>query len=324
MEISEPNRRTCVRHRSRKSSCRACVQACPVDCLDVSRGLRVDAQLCTNCELCAAACPVQALPGATRSVPETADLVSRAKQAILGCLASKEGISTVRVSCLGGLTALDLIVLATSSRVQPLRLNLAFCDQCPAGESVVPHLKSRIEEAAAVLGENRIMALCDTQDAAMTHDQAMRRGFLKHILDPVVELAREASTRQHERAESGTLSGIPERQRIVLEDYDRLPESSPSWLLSKTPECDDCCHCVGVCPTGALSRQRTGGQRVFGVETEHCTGCHACLDFCPKDGLTLSRVTATGEGAGEPHHEGSAAGGGNAGEGKFFAQVVTD
>ncbi len=296
MEISERDKRICVRHRSRKSSCQACVQACPESCLDVSHGLRVDAQACTNCGLCAAVCPVQALPGATRSVPETASTLSGAKQAILGCRSSSEGISTARVTCLGGLTSLDLVVLATSIQAHPLRLNLAFCDSCPAGESVVPIVQHRIDEAAVVLGEDRISALVDTRDAAMTPRQAMRRGFLRIILDPIAEAAQEVSTRQQEHAESGTLlSGIYERQAHVLEHCGGLPESSSSWLLSKTPECDDCCHCVGVCPTGALSRQRKDGKRVFSVATERCTGCRACLDFCRKDGLVLS-IVATARG----------------------------
>ncbi len=268
-----------------------------MNCLDLSRGLRVDAQLCTNCGLCAAACPVQALPGSTRSVPEAASLLAGAKQAILGCRSSSEGISTVRVACLGGLTGLDLVVLATSIQANPLRLNLAFCHQCPAGASVVPSVRRRIDEAAVVLGENRITALIDTRDAAMTPRQAMRRGFLRNILAPIAEAAQEFSTRRHEHIESGTLlSGIPERQKHVLDHRGRLPESSSIWLLSKTSGCDDCCHCVGVCPTGALSRQRKDGQRIFGVATERCTGCHACVDFCPKDGLTLSRATVACDG----------------------------
>jgi formate hydrogenlyase subunit 6/NADH:ubiquinone oxidoreductase subunit I len=309
LEISERDKRTCVRHRFRKASCEACAQACPMNCLDLSRGLRVDTQLCTNCGLCAAACPVQALPGSTRSLPETAFLLAGANQAILGCRSSSEGISTVRSACLGGLTGLDLVVLATSIQASPLRLNLAFCHQCPAGASVVPSVRRRIAEATVVLGENRLTALIDTRDAAMTPRQAMRRGFLRNILAPIAEAAQEFSSRQHEHIKAGELlSGIPERQKHVLEHRGKLPASSPSWLLSKTSGCDDCCRCVGVCPTGALSRQRKDGQRIFGIATERCTGCHACLDFCSKGGLALSRATAACEGGTAVHHEGSSTG----------------
>lgn len=151
--------------------------------------------------------------------------------------------------------------------------------QCPAGASVVPSVRRRIDQAAVALCENGITALIDTRDAAMTPRQAMRRGFRRHILAPIAEAAQEFSTRQLEHIESGALlSGIPERQKHVLDHRGRLPGSSSSWLLPKTSGCDDCRHCVGVCPTGALSRQRKDGQRIFGVATERCAGCHACLD----------------------------------------------
>ncbi len=288
MKISERDRRICVRHRSRKSSCQACAQACPENCLDVSRGLQLESERCTDCGLCAAACPVDALPGSTRSVPETALLLSEAKQSILGCRSSSEGISTLRVSCLGGLTGLDLIVLATSTQEPPLRLNLAFCHKCPAGASVVPIVQDRIDEASSILGEDQITALLDTQDASMTPRQAMRRGFLRVLLDPITDAAQRPSATQSEVSEGEEFSGIPERQQAVLGRYGVLPDSSKRWLLSKTEGCDDCCRCVGVCPTGALSRKRVDGKKVFEIETERCTGCRGCLDFCPKDGLALS------------------------------------
>jgi formate hydrogenlyase subunit 6/NADH:ubiquinone oxidoreductase subunit I len=223
-------------------------------------------------------------------------LLSETKRPILGCRAFTEGISTARVDCLGGLTALDLAVLATSIQVIPLRVNLAFCHLCPAGTSVVPMVRCRIDEASAVVGENRITALVDTQDVMMTRRQATRRGLLKNLLAPVAEMAQAVSMRQHEHTEPAVFAGIPERQQYALGRCGRLPASSPNWLLSKTPRCDECCHCVGVCPTGALSRKRRHGERAFGIDTQRCTGCRACLDFCPKGGLALSRATPACQG----------------------------
>ena len=289
MEVTGADRLVCVRHRLRRASCRACAEACPVGCLDLTRGLYIDARACTDCGLCAAACPVQALPGATRDVPEAVERLSTVRQAILGCRSFSEGISTVRVSCLGGLTALDLLVLATAVQADELRLNLASCRLCRAGAAVVPVVRRRVDEAVGVLGSNKITTLADTRDAGVTLHQAMRRGFFKDILAPFAEVAYRVSSSERRQAESAPpLVGIPERQNHVLAQHGELPESSTTWQLKKTPHCDDCCRCVGVCPTGALTRQRSDGRRVFGIATERCTGCHACLDFCPKEGLKLS------------------------------------
>ncbi len=295
MEISGRDRLICVRHRLHSASCRTCADACPIDCLAFSRGPQIDPRDCTDCGLCAAACPVQALPGATKEVPEAAERLSRVKQAILGCRSSSEGISTVRVACLGGFSALDLVLLATSVRVGALQLNLASCRLCPAGAYVVPVVQSRVDEASGVLGENRIETFADTRIAGMTPRQAMRRGFLRNMVAPFAEVAHGVSSIQRSRAEFGSVpEGIPERQDQVLQRYGILPESSTTWRLRKTPRCDDCCRCAGVCPTGALTRRHRDGRRVFGIETERCTGCRACLDFCSKDGLRLSRAEEPG------------------------------
>jgi len=291
LEISGRDRLICVRHRLRGASCRTCADACPIDCLALTRGPQIDPRDCTDCGLCAAACPVQALPGATREVPDAAERLSGMKQAVLGCRSSSGGISTLRVACLGGFSALDLVVLATSVGAGALRLNLASCRVCPAGAYVVPVVQSRVDEAADVLGENRIETLADTRVAGMTPHQAVRRGFLRNIVAPFAEVAHGVSSIQRSRAGSVSVpAGIPERQDHVLRRHGILPESSTTWRLVKTPRCDDCCRCAGVCPTGALTRRHRDGRRVFGIETERCTGCRACLDFCSKDGLQLSRV----------------------------------
>jgi ferredoxin len=291
LEISGHDRLICVRHRFHSASCRTCADACPIGCLALTRGPQIDPRDCTDCGLCAAACPVQALPGATREVPDAAERLSGVKQAVLGCRSSSEGISTVRVACLGGFSALDLVVLASSVRGGALRLNLVSCRLCPAGAYVVPSVQRRVEEAAGVVGENRIDTLADTRVAGMTPRQAMRRGFLRNIVAPFAEVAHGVSSIQRGRAESVSVpAGIPERQNHVLRRHGILPESSTIWRLVKTPRCDDCCRCAGVCPTGALTRRHRDGRRVFGIATDRCTGCRACLDFCSKDGLQLSRA----------------------------------
>jgi ferredoxin len=230
-------------------------------------------------------------------VPEVVERLSTVRQAILGCRSFSDGISTVRVRCLGGLTALDLLVLASAVQADALRLNLASCRHCPAGAAVVPIVRHRIDEAVGVLGSNKITMISDTRDAGVTPHEAMRRGLFKSILAPFAEVAYHVSSSERQDGSTPPLAGIPERQNHVLALHGQLPESSTTWRLNKTPQCDDCCRCVGVCPMGALTRQRIDGRRVFGIATERCTGCHACLDFCPKEGLTLlsSSLVRSGE-----------------------------
>jgi hypothetical protein len=149
-------------------------------------------------------------------VPEVVERLSTVRQAILGCRSFSDGISTVRVRCLGGLTALDLLVLASAVQADALRLNLASCRHCPAGAAVVPIVRHRIDEAVAVLGSDKITMITDTRDAGVTPHEAMRRGFFKDILAPFAEVAYRVSRSERQDGSTPPLAGIPERQNHVL------------------------------------------------------------------------------------------------------------
>jgi len=42
--------------------------------------------------------------------------------------------------------------------------------------------------------------------------------------------------------------------------------------------CTQCGDCIEICPTGALSRDRTG---VVRLKKADCVGCLSCVGFCP-------------------------------------------
>jgi carbon-monoxide dehydrogenase iron sulfur subunit len=46
--------------------------------------------------------------------------------------------------------------------------------------------------------------------------------------------------------------------------------------------CTQCGDCIEVCPTGALSRDKTG---VVRLNKKECVGCMSCVGFCPNGSM---------------------------------------
>lgn len=46
--------------------------------------------------------------------------------------------------------------------------------------------------------------------------------------------------------------------------------------------CNQCGDCIEVCPTGALSRDKTG---VVRLSKRECVGCMSCVGFCPNGSM---------------------------------------
>ena len=42
--------------------------------------------------------------------------------------------------------------------------------------------------------------------------------------------------------------------------------------------CSQCGECIDVCPTGAITRDKTG---VVRIDKKLCVGCLSCVGFCP-------------------------------------------
>lgn len=56
--------KTCTRHKSPRSTCTSCVDACPLEAISIEKGVPViNGSKCNECGKCIAACPVQAVAG---------------------------------------------------------------------------------------------------------------------------------------------------------------------------------------------------------------------------------------------------------------------
>lgn len=131
----------CVAARSRKLTCRRCVEVCPAEAIRIEpRRVAVDQGVCTHCGACVAVCPTQAVASAWQPWKS---LFSRAVEAIaptgghpvIACEKARlpHGRGKVaRVECLGCVDeSLLLAVLASGAR--DVRLESGDCASCGMG-----------------------------------------------------------------------------------------------------------------------------------------------------------------------------------------------
>ena len=284
MKAPQVDRSRCVRFRYSSSGCRSCADACPTDAVHLERGMRIDPAACLACGLCAPVCPSEALNGASDDLAVAIPALQTSDSATIGCRQNLESTGDVRIGCFGGLSARDLASLRLLAE-RPVTLNVAACSQCPAGRHIVPNLLGHISEIADVVPDVGTIHLEDSYEGQqLDRAGSSRRGFFGlflHVAKAVKPptMAVDLIQRQQRHAAAADLAS---------------PETA-SWLIGSTmhkpvklESCDECCRCVGFCPTKALQRQRKDGARELVIDAEACNGCGVCVEFCPQDGIVIT------------------------------------
>lgn len=271
------------------------MQACPTGVLTVTHhGPRL-ATGCVECGQCAAACPNEAL-----ALPGFALRAKRQSGAVaVDCWRvprSESPVGAIRVPCLGGLTATDLLELSAEADGRPVALlDRGFCARCPAGAARHPVEKS-LATVQGWLQTLRIPPLhwprltqwplppermVQESSEPLLEARVSRRGLfvgLAEIVEPAPPQDRGAQDR-------------PSRRLAALARLE-VARPFPAALfpaLSANDQCADHQVCVAACPTGALRRYREDSARGLAFDAERCTGCGLCMQLCPSRALTMAR-----------------------------------
>lgn len=280
----------CVRTRAVSASCRACVDACPVQAVSLAppRGsVAVALDDCVACGVCQAACPTEALRGAF-DVP-----------ALLAPAPAELRCGQGGLPCVGALSAEDLLAAALKAGT------LAVVAQtCAAGSTGHPRAKAAVEQARAFLGAigaGVTIAFADESQPQPAPAKAPptpvppRRQFLgmfvpgavpQRLSQPerldVKALRDAAPTARRQRL----LAALPADAEPRLAELDGARLDFTSSKLVNDATCTGCVQCVTACPTGALTTPRLRQQLRF--DASRCVKCHLCHDVCEPRALTLA------------------------------------
>jgi Fe-S-cluster-containing hydrogenase component 2 len=311
-------RSRCVVTRYRASTCRDCVDACPVAAIDVDP-LRVDADLCIACGACAAVCRTGAL-----DYPQPRALIHEricghgGGEVVVACSQATTAVAEVApqivIACLGSLSAPDLIAAAAAGR-ERLVLVSGGCEDCPAS-GLRGGMDLGAAPAAAWLGAIGVPLQVEwirtpSNGASIRPPAATvsRRDLFGLLMGRGRVVAAAALASSSPRIEDiHAVTPPPGVHRRMLDDLAalasradaasvRLPDDLPLAAVAATQDCDSCGLCTRYCPHGALAIV----EGALAAEWRSCTGCGLCVDMCPRGALvadalplaTAGRASAT-------------------------------
>jgi ferredoxin len=321
----------CVRARSGRAACQACVDLCPEQAVSLGRGPTVVSDRCTACGLCAAACPT----GAIRlEEPSAGSLLAGARKLagdplICACPGETAALSQAHpgqvlpVPCIGALTYELLTALLSTGHQTVVLWQPERCRTCAKGAGA-----ERLARAAAaavsefcpgrvvLTGAHSALTAGGSAGAGAVLDEALvardRRAFLGSMLKggagglttlllgdwfrPPVKAAPPRQTLHDVTA--------PSRRRELLEQVLGAVTADRSALLPEravtvTAVCTLCPVCTKLCPSGALRRTESGDGAALAWQAAACTGCGLCRATCPvgavREGerLSVERFLAT-------------------------------
>lgn len=308
----------CIAARSLPSACSRCATACPAGAVRVDEAGPELVAGCLGCGRCAAACPTGAL--VIKGFHEAGKLPNGNATLHVECWkvpASLTGQAALRVPCLGGLDAAQLLEWQSCLGEAQLELvDRGWCAQCRAGGGGHPAAAS-IEEAT------RLLRVCGLQDvppprlvsrplppALMpaqipgpeSEERISRRAFFRRF---AVEAAQAvpAARPVAPRRRRGSDFPLPKRERLLaaLETLTRQPvERLPAAVLPELTLQRDCDHlgvCAGMCPTGALYTYEEDGHAGIGIDPRDCVACGLCAQACPARAIALRPAGEPGQSA---------------------------
>lgn len=292
----------CIAARSLPSACPRCAEACPAGAIRVGEAGPELVADCLGCGRCASACPTGAI--VLNGFPESGKLPSGNVPQHVECWkvpASLTGHVAVRVPCLGGLDAGQLLEWQALLRGTPLHLiDRGWCAQCRAGGKTHP-AQVALDEAV------RLLEVCNLQSVApprlvnrplpmalmpetipepAAEERIDRRAFFRRLVAEASQ-AIPATTTAAPRPRRDSRFPLPKRERLMdaLELLTQQPvEQLPAAVLPGLTLAAGCDHlgvCAGMCPTGALRLYEEDGHAGAAFEPRDCVACGLCAQACP-------------------------------------------
>lgn len=304
-----------------RSSCRACVDACPTGALSIDKGsVRVSSADCNGCNLCVAACPTEALVSTRLDAKELYDSLAAGasvKEASYATCANAlaktppDGIAVL--PCIGAVKPEIWFALLAAYPNIAIYLPLDACEGCVNSRGEEMYCTA-IERAEAWSGRNMGFE-CELADLKLgkRHDVERRELVNKIVKSTVTGVSTvnplaSGAMRAYEAINKNTqlfdtvqltlnrLCGVAPGEEVVrtltparklmlaaLGAHKGLAVNIELELCVTRDACTACGTCIATCPTGA--RVKLDGE----VKTiaSYCMGCGLCTEVCPVGACAL-------------------------------------
>lgn len=270
-------------------SCAECRTACPADSIEVGAfGVRVRTG-CFGCGRCAEACPTGAL--AVDGFELSMTLFPQSTPLTLDCeRVPEERHAALRVPCLGGVGAEDLLALRLAVGDRPIRLmDRGWCADCPAHRAAGHVADGQVMRLAELFGEMGLGHLCpEVAPAPLPKDQAIAPAPQRTVT------RRALFTRLSDRRAPPAAHHVMSKRRRLLSlvaDLARLRRRPMPASLFPALAVGDACRdhrvCTVVCPTSALRGYADATVRGLDFVSGDCLGCGLCVAACSEQAISL-------------------------------------
>lgn len=321
----------CQPWRVKKSKCRLCLEACPVDgCVSFSDNiLSIDGGLCNGCGICAGACPTGALTLEGLGEAELVDrvLAGKGKKVLFTCAlgpgaavaaGAGKGVDILRLNCLAVVKESALASLILSG-VEEISLDLGNCLECgfKKGKELIERSVLYAENLVAACGlGGRVKAVY--AEAKVKKGPSVKARDLKpgpvYSRRDLFSLLREraaipAAADRKEGSGDSRAGSSPARAVLTKAVRRALKEGADPFIggndfsvrsLAIKEGCTMCARCESFCPTGALKRIEEGLEARIDFEMGLCAGCYECAEFCPTGALAYNDAVRVLEMTGPP------------------------
>jgi ferredoxin len=229
-------------------ACTLCQDSCPYNAIKVDKknGVTIDYSKCVACGLCVASCPTSALQFPSFSQQAIFELSKIKGDKRISCY--KDTGNSIKLPCIGMLSAVDLVMLRSSGKVE------LYCPGCELSKNL-DELRSTVEDLNnSVGGFSLTMPGYNIQFKEVKND-------IK--IEPFLFLANKAEARQN----------------IIKNN--NLPDVSYEVQVNEKV-CTMCESCAKWCPTNALTIEYSNDSGKLLFNPDKCIGCKICINVCPE------------------------------------------
>ena len=320
-ERPRANTLPCLRCKSSKSSCTACMDVCPVNAVEIEDGSIDIADTCRKCGLCVAACPTEAFVSVKLAPKKLYDKIASAaaahETAYVTCtraLGRMPRENEVVIGCIGDISPETWFSLMVDYPNLSVYLPLGVCDKCKntTGEEALGNNIAQAEEWAGIgmglevePGDLTCVKRREFERKEFMDKIMKSTGLAVSAMNPAVAAVTSVAQRMKEHSKRITdlektlnaACGVStqKRRRILTQGRQlmlttlRAHPDLAGNITIQLPECDYmactmCGDCVRICPLHA--NDLVNGGR-FTVEPTYCIGCGLCAEICEEHALSM-------------------------------------
>lgn len=280
----------CINFHGMPNGCSKCKDLCPEKAITFKPGkIMFDENICSRCGICKAICPTQAIILKGLGEENILRTIKDKDNIIFSC-SKKNGVGTLKLSCLNGFHSELLAALFILFKDKKFYFNLSRCSNCQIINNSCIFLSS------LNIAVDFVKLLEINPQYEIINDEADLRGLSNENIsrrELFSLLKKESSYLAAQTAD--TIIGGKDNQvsmrRILLKSIEKIEGSQEKTEYDNLPffafwnvndSCDGCGFCQSICLGGAWKVEKEEEKVSISHNSGKCYNCGICANLCSK------------------------------------------